>query len=194
MNARRYFGKVVPEQIYVGSLFRNSNVNTALMYSIQAGQLILFKNGPQQLDFYFCSVHSKETVRLIGQIWPKWVNSVLWCYNAAKWWCPSLALPYCLHISQLIAISKDFILTHYISSMHIHSTLAQRHIRFLLCCLTIISEILTSGKITRIVLNKIVKTVFYFLSRIIFYIYIYIYMAYNNYIHLGWYLNSWEAR
>ena len=31
------------------------------MYSIQACQLILFKNGPQQLDFYFCSVHSKET-------------------------------------------------------------------------------------------------------------------------------------
>ena len=103
------------------------------MYSIQACQLILFNNGPQQQDFYFCSVHSKETVGLIGKIWPNWVNSVLWCYNAAKWWCPSL------HISQLIAriISNDFILTvvklHYISSMHIHSTLAQRHIRFLLC-------------------------------------------------------------
>ena len=54
------------------------------MYSIQACQLILFNNGPQQLDFYFCSVHSKETVGLIGQIWPNWVNPVLWCYNAAK--------------------------------------------------------------------------------------------------------------
>ena len=31
VNARRYVGKVVPEQIYVGSLFRNSNVNTALI-------------------------------------------------------------------------------------------------------------------------------------------------------------------
>ena len=30
VNARRYVGKVVPEQIYVGSLFRNTNVNTAL--------------------------------------------------------------------------------------------------------------------------------------------------------------------
>ena len=54
------------------------------MYSMQACQLILFNNGPQQLDFYFCSVHSKETVGLIGQIWPNWVNPVLWCYNAAK--------------------------------------------------------------------------------------------------------------
>ena len=54
------------------------------MYSIQAYQLILFNNVPQQLDFYFCSVHSKETVGLIGQIWPNWVNPVLWCYNAAK--------------------------------------------------------------------------------------------------------------
>ena len=55
------------------------------MYSIQACQLILFNNGPQQLlDFYFCSVHSKETVGLIGQIWANWVNPVLWCYNAAK--------------------------------------------------------------------------------------------------------------
>ena len=34
------------------------------MYSIQACQLILFNNGPQQLDFYFCGVHSKETVGL----------------------------------------------------------------------------------------------------------------------------------
>ena len=31
VNGRRYVGKVVPEQIYVGSLFRNSNVNTALV-------------------------------------------------------------------------------------------------------------------------------------------------------------------
>ena len=54
------------------------------MYSMQACQLILYNNGPQQLDFYFCSVHSKETVGLIGQIWPNWVNPVLWCYNAAK--------------------------------------------------------------------------------------------------------------
>ena len=54
------------------------------MYSIQACQLILFNNGPQQLDFYFCSVHSKETVGLIGRIWPNWFNPVLWCYNAAK--------------------------------------------------------------------------------------------------------------
>ena len=30
VNGRRYVGKVVLEQIYVGSLFRNSNVNTAL--------------------------------------------------------------------------------------------------------------------------------------------------------------------
>ena len=30
VNAHRYVGKVVPERIYVGSLFRHSNVNTAL--------------------------------------------------------------------------------------------------------------------------------------------------------------------
>ena len=31
VNAHRYVGKVVPERIYVGSLFRHSNVNTALV-------------------------------------------------------------------------------------------------------------------------------------------------------------------
>ena len=51
------------------------------MYSIQACQLILFNNGAQQLDFYFCSIHSKETVGQIGQIWPNSVNSVLWYYK-----------------------------------------------------------------------------------------------------------------
>ena len=35
MNGRRYVGEVVPEQIYVGSLFRNSNVNTALVHTGQ---------------------------------------------------------------------------------------------------------------------------------------------------------------
>ena len=29
VNVHRYVGKVEPEQMYVGSLFRNSNVNTA---------------------------------------------------------------------------------------------------------------------------------------------------------------------
>ena len=33
MNGRQYVGKVLPEQIYVGSLFRNSNVNTAYGFS-----------------------------------------------------------------------------------------------------------------------------------------------------------------
>ena len=33
MIAHRYVSKVEPEQIYVGSLFRNSNVNTALLYA-----------------------------------------------------------------------------------------------------------------------------------------------------------------
>ena len=37
MYARPYFGNVVPEQIPVGSLFRNSNVNTALDASIGSG-------------------------------------------------------------------------------------------------------------------------------------------------------------
>ena len=31
VNAHRYIGNVVPERIYVGSLFRHSNVNTALL-------------------------------------------------------------------------------------------------------------------------------------------------------------------
>ena len=31
VNGRRYVGKVLPEQIYVGSLFQNSNVNKALV-------------------------------------------------------------------------------------------------------------------------------------------------------------------
>ena len=91
-----------------------------LMYSIQACQLNLFNNGPEQLDFYFCSVHSKETVGRIGQISTQSFDAIM---------LPNGDAPR-LHIGQLIAriICNDFILTevklHYISSMHIHSILA----------------------------------------------------------------------
>ena len=85
--------------------------------------------------------------------------------------------PHCLNISQLIAISNEFNLIGvklHISCI-IHSLLAQIHI---------ISEILTSGKINSIVLNKLLNinvqgesAMFYFLS---IYIILYINIIYNN--------------
>ena len=79
------------------------------------------------------------------------------------------------HQPVLIAISNDFNLTGvklHISCI-IHSLLAQRHI---------ISEILTSGKINRIVLNKLLninvqrENHVLFSEHILFYIYIHLYL------------------
>ena len=47
MNGRRYVGKVVPEQIYVGSLFQNSNVNTAKRF--HADRTVLSASAPHPL-------------------------------------------------------------------------------------------------------------------------------------------------
>ena len=53
VNGRRYVGKVVPEQIYVGSLFRNSNVNTALAMSRYLGSTVVVRD----LDVIIMSDH-----------------------------------------------------------------------------------------------------------------------------------------